>query len=209
MPNLEASEQQKEGRDLVLPSQDRHAIATTVPLARAEQRQRTQDQAPLSARLYLALNHGRAGIGRLIEEEASHGRAILFAPIYMGLGAIFWFKVDSDPPPQAVLAALLLFTGGFLFRHEAGRVLRHILFAGTLVSLGMALAQWESWRASTVMLDSAVTTTVTGRVERRESYDNGRWRYVVKVDTTEKPAIRRPPDRVTVFVRKQIGRAHV
>lgn len=203
MPNLEASEQQEEGRDVVLPSQHRHAIDATVTRAKVGQRERTQDQAPLSARLYLALNRARAVIGRLIEEEAAHGRTILFAPIYMGLGAIFWFKVDSDPPPQAVLAALLLLTVGFLFRHEAGRVLRHVLFASTLVSLGMALAQWESWRVSTVMLDSAVTTTVTGRVERRESYDNGRWRYVVKVDATEKPAIRRPPDRVTIFVRKQ------
>ena len=203
MPNLEAPEQQEDGRNLVLPSQQRHVIASIVARAKAGQRERTQDQAPLSARFHLALNHTRSAIGRLVEEEAVHGRAVLFAPVYMGLGAIFWFKVDSDPPPQAVFAALLLLTVVFLFRREAGRAFRHVLFAGMLVSLGMALAQWESWRASTVMLDSAVTTTVTGRVERRESYDNGRWRYVVKVDSTEKPAIRRPPERVTIFVRKQ------
>ncbi|OCJ12276.1 hypothetical protein A6U86_04415 [Rhizobium sp. AC27/96] len=203
MPNLEAQERQEYGRDLAPPSQHRRAIAPIAPRAEAERRQRTQDQASLFARLYLTLGHGRAAIGRLIEEEAAHGRAILFAPIYMGLGAIFWFKVDSDPPPQAVLVALLLLAGGFLFKRDAGRVFRHVLFAGMLVSLGMALAQWESWRASTVMLDSAVTTTFTGRIERRESYDNGRWRYVVKVDATEKPAIRRAPGRVTIFVRKQ------
>lgn len=203
MPNLEAAEQQEDGRDLALPSQHRHAIATIIPRGKAGQGERTQDQARLAARIYLALNHIRVGIGRLIEEEAAHGRSILFAPIYMGLGAIFWFKIDGDPPPQAVIAAFLLLTGGFLFGREAGRLVRHMLFAGVLIGLGMVLAQCESWRASTVTLDSAVTTTVTGRVERRESYDNGRWRYVVKVDATEKPAIHRPPERVTIFVRKQ------
>ncbi|MFJ6325481.1 MULTISPECIES: ComEC/Rec2 family competence protein [unclassified Rhizobium] len=203
MPNLEAPEQQEDGRDLVLPSRQRHAIATIIPRINAGQRERTQDQASLAARIYLALNHMRAVVGRLVEEEAVHGRAILLTPIYMGVGAIFWFRVDSDPPPQTVLTACLLLTGGFLFKPEAGRLLRHLLFAGMLMSLGMALAQWESWRASTVMLDSAVTTTVTGRVERRETYDNGRWRYVVKIDATEKPSIHRPPERVTIFVRKQ------
>ncbi|MGG6893546.1 ComEC/Rec2 family competence protein [Rhizobium sp. BR 315] len=203
MPNLEAPEQQEDGQDLVLPSRHRRAIATVVFRAKAEQRERTQDHAPLSGRLYLALNHIRVVIGRLIEEEAAHGRAILFAPIYMGLGAIFWFTLASDPPPQTILVGFLLLTGGFLFRRESGQLVRHLLFAGMLISLGMALAQLESWRASTIMLDSAVTTTVTGRVERRETYDNGRWRYVVKVEATEKPSVHRPPERVTIFVRKQ------
>ncbi|NRP85545.1 hypothetical protein GFPCMMHI_01443 [Ensifer adhaerens] len=203
MPNLEAPEQQEDGRNLPGPAEPHHAATPLVSRAKAEQRERTQDQAPPVARFYLAVSRIRSFVWRLIEEEAEHGRAILFAPIYMGLGAIFWFKADIDPPPQTVLAALLVLAGSFLFRREAGRVLRHVLFAGMLVCLGMALAQWESWRASTVMLDSAVTTTVTGRIERRESYDNGGWRYVVKVDKTEKPAIRRPPERVTIFVRKQ------
>jgi predicted membrane metal-binding protein len=82
-------------------------------------------------------------------------------------------------------------------------VLRHLLFAGMLLCSGMALAQCETWRASTVMLDSAVTTTITGRIERREADDKGRWRYVVALEATEKPAIRRPPERVTIFIRKQ------
>lgn len=203
MPNLEAPEQQEDGRNLPGPTELRHAVTPPVFRAKAEQRERTQDQAPPVARFYWIVGRIRSFVWRLIEEEAAHGRAILFAPIYMGLGSIVWFKADIDPPPQTVFAALLILAGSFRFKREAGRVFRHILFAGMLVCLGMALAQWESWRASTVMLDSAVTTTVTGRIERRESYDNGRWRYVIKVETTEKPSIRRQPERVTIFVRKQ------
>ncbi|WP_414088341.1 DUF4131 domain-containing protein [Rhizobium sp. BR 314] len=203
MPNLEAPEQQEDGRDLALPSLDRHAVASITLRIKTGQRERTQDQVSLIVRFYLALGRMRVAIGRLIEEEAVHGRAILLAPIYMGVGAIFWFTFDSDPPLQTVLAVLLLLTCGFVFNREAGRLLRHLLFAGMLTSLGMALAHWESWRASTIMLDSAVTTTVTGRIERRETYDNGRWRYIVKVDATENPSIHRPPERVTIYVRKQ------
>lgn len=202
MPNLEASEQQ-EGRDVAAPPQPRPAIATIVFRTKARHRERTQDRAPLTSRLLLILNRSRLGVLSLAEEEAAYGRAILFAPIYMGLGAIFWFKAGSDPPPQAVAAGFLVFAGGLVFGRESGRLLRHLLFAATLICLGMALAQWECWRASTTMLDSAVTTTVTGQVERRESYDDGRWRYVVRVEATEKPTIRRSPERVTIFVRKQ------
>ncbi len=203
MPNLEASEQQEEGRDVAAPLRPRPAIAAIALRAKARQRERTQDQAPLTSRFLRILKRLQLGIRDLIEEEAAYGRAILFAPIYMGIGAIFWFKAGNDPPPKAVIAGLLLFAGGFVFRREVGRVSRHLLFAGMLICLGMALAQCESWRASTVMLDSAVTTTVTGQVERRESYDNGGWRYVVRVEATEKPSIRRSPQRVTIFVRKQ------
>ncbi|MFK0165433.1 ComEC/Rec2 family competence protein [Rhizobium sp. NPDC090279] len=200
---MEASEQQESGRGVAAPLQPRPVVATIVLRAEAGQRERTQEQARLTSRLLRILSRIRAGTLTLIEEEAAHGRAILLAPIYMGLGAIFWFKAGSDPPPQAILAGLLVLTGAYLLRREAGRLLRHSLFAGMLLCLGMALAQCESWRASTIMLDSAVTTTVTGQVERRESYDNGRWRYVVRVEATEKPTIRRSPERVTIFVRKQ------
>ncbi|TWB54729.1 ComEC/Rec2-related protein [Rhizobium sp. ERR 922] len=203
MPNLEASEQRKEGGDVAALSQPRPVVATNILPAEVQRRERTQDQTRLTSRLLRVSSRIRLGTFGLIEEEAAHGRAVLLAPIYIGLGAIFWFKAGSDPPPQAVLAGLLVFTCGFALMREAGRLFRHLLFAGMLLCLGMALAQCESWRVSTVMLDSAVTTTVTGQIERRESYDNGRWRYVVRVEATEKPSIRRAPQRVTIFVRKQ------
>ena len=203
VPNFEASDQQEESRDVTASPQPHAFSATIILRAKAQQWERTQDQAPLTSRfLRVPKRLGTAVLG-LIAEEAAHGRAVLFAPIYMGLGAIIWFEAQVDPPPQAFLAGLVLFALGFLLKRDAGRLLHHTLFAGMLICLGMALAQWESWRVSTVMLDSAVTTTVTGQIERRESYDNGRWRYVVRVEATEKPSIRRAPQRVTVFVRKQ------
>ncbi|WFU10482.1 ComEC/Rec2 family competence protein [Rhizobium sp. CB3090] len=204
MPNLEAPDPQVESREFTAVAERERGIEAAVSRLKATQPERTQDQAALLARFRLAAGSIRLGIYHLVEEEAAYGRAMLFAPVYIGVGAIFWFSVGADPPPQAVFTALLIFAAAFFLQQEAGRVLRHLLFAGMLVFSGMALAQCESWRASTVMLDSAVTTTITGRIERREADDKGRWRYVVALEATEKPAIRRPPAQVTIFVRKQL-----
>ncbi|MEF0942365.1 ComEC/Rec2 family competence protein [Rhizobium sp. BR 362] len=204
MPNLEAPDPQVESRGFAAVAERGRGVGAVIPRPKATQPERTQDQAALIARLRLAAGGIRLSIYHLAAEEAAHGRAVLFAPVYIGAGAIFWFSAGADPPPQAVFTALLIFAVAFFLRQEAGRVLRHLLFAGMLGCAGMALAQCETWRASTMMLDSAVTTTITGRIERREADDKGRWRYVVALETTEKPAIRRPPAQVTIFVRKQI-----
>ncbi|WP_244598741.1 ComEC/Rec2 family competence protein [Rhizobium tubonense] len=67
----------------------------------------------------------------------------------------------------------------------------------------MLLAQWQTWSAATIMLDSPVTTTVTGRVERREIDDRGRWRYIIDVVATDAPAVHRPPEKVSILARGQ------
>ncbi|MDE1994027.1 MAG: ComEC/Rec2 family competence protein [Rhizobiaceae bacterium] len=199
MPDLEAPDRQ----DVVaVAERGRHQIAV-VTRAKVTQAERTQDQTKLTHRVRRLAATARLELTRLVGEEAEHGRAILFAPVYLGCGAIVWFTVGADPPPQAILAGLLIFSVCFFRKREAGPVLRHLLYAGMLLCAGMGLAQCETWRASTIMLDSAVTTTITGRVERREADDKGRWRYEVALEATEKPTIRRAPDEVTIFVRKQ------
>lgn len=203
MPNLKAPDQQIDGLDPAV-AIDRDSGLATIPVpVEARPPERTQDQAAPAIRLLLAAGSIRTALSRLIEEEGEYGRGILLVPVYIGVGAIFWFTAGADPPPQAVFAALFIFTIGFVLKREAGPRIRQLLLAGMLLSFGMALAQWEAWRVSTVMLDTAVTTTITGRVERRESSDKERWRYVVALDATESPTIRRPPERVTIFVRKQ------
>ncbi|WP_245510989.1 ComEC/Rec2 family competence protein [Martelella mediterranea] len=86
-----------------------------------------------------------------------------------------------------------------MLRHK-GRVA--FMIAGILAMMltGAFLTQVETLRRGTVMLDSAVTTHVTGYVESREKTDSG-WRYVVSVQQTHDPTIRRPPERVTLVAR--------
>jgi ComEC/Rec2-related protein len=203
MADLQAPERPIEGRGFQPAGAPGHGLAVPSLRAKVTQPSHTQMLAAPVARLHLAFRGAGHIVRHLIEEEVAYGRAMLLMPVYMGSGAIIWFSAATDPPPQAVFAVLLIFVAGFFWNREANPLLRHLLLAGTLVSCGMALAQWETWRAGTIMLDSPVTTTITGRVEEREADDGGRWRYVVALEATEKPTIRRQPARVTIFVRKQ------
>ncbi len=164
---------------------------------------RTQRQVALSARLLLTGQAMLRAGQRLLQEEAAHGRAVLFAPVYMGCGSILWFELEADPPVMAMAAAFAVLAACLLLKREAGPLLRHLLLVGTLVLAGMLLAQWQAWRAATVMLDTPVTTTVTGRVEEREADARGRWRYILEVRSTQAPSIHRPPEQISAFVRGQ------
>ncbi len=66
---------------------------------------------------------------------------------------------------------------------------------------GMALAAWEDWRRSTVLLDSPVTSEVRGRVVSREVAARGSLRYVLDLGATSGPTVKRAPQRITLVVR--------
>ncbi|NNG72411.1 DUF4131 domain-containing protein [Rhizobium laguerreae] len=158
---------------------------------------RTQSTSPLRHRLPAAASQSlRIGM-RMLSEEADHGRLLLVSPVFLGAGSAFWFLAASDFPLVASLLCLLLLIVAVLIASRSRAALRATLLALALVACGMASAQLESWRASTVILDSAVTTTVTGRVERREGDGRGRWRYILAVTGTEAPEVKRSPERIT------------
>ncbi|AMM84636.1 hypothetical protein AZF01_09950 [Martelella sp. AD-3] len=161
-------------------------------------------------RPFRALPHNRSAyagprrpVGRFVAlagEELAFGRAFLFVPLLMAFGAAWWFSRSASP----ALWGLLLY---WAIAVLSWLMLRHARPGGRLAAglaaaflTGAVFAQFEVLRLSTVMLDSPVTTRVTGLVEAREPTDSG-WRYVVRVLATEEPAIRRPPERVTLVAR--------
>lgn len=162
---------------------------------------RTQAAVPLRWRLVAVAKRYVESTVRMATEEAGHGRLILISPVFLGAGAATWFLAASDFPAVPLgfcLLALLIAVA----RCGYGRTkLRATLFALLLFAGGMLSAQAETWRAQTLILDSAVTTTVTGRIERREGDGRGRWRYILDVAGTDAPEIRRPPKRISVLVR--------
>ncbi len=139
-------------------------------------------------------------VGTLFSEELAYGRSFLFAPFVMALGAAWWFFRPAAPFSWglwlywavALVAAVSLRNAGPVKRLGAGLV--------ALFLSGAFLAQLETGRLATVMLDSPVTTHVTGVVDAREPTENG-WRYVVRVIATDDPVIHRPPERVTLVAR--------
>ncbi|MDI7864022.1 competence protein ComEC family protein [Rhizobiaceae bacterium n13] len=131
--------------------------------------------------------------------EEAHGRAFLFVPVALGAGAATWFSLPRDPPVQAigfcVLVAVII---AHLVRRGDPRI-RYGILATIFFLAGMLASQLEAWRKATVILDSAVTTRMEGIVERREADANGNWRYLICLEETKDPELRRPPKRVSVL----------
>ncbi|MGF9561925.1 ComEC/Rec2 family competence protein [Neorhizobium sp. BT27B] len=141
-----------------------------------------------------------ATIGMIAEEQA-HGHAFLALPVLIGLGAAIWFAMPSEPS-AGLLSVAFLFSLGFAFilRGTYGRF-RSVVLIAVLLTAGMLLAAFQDWRRSTVVLDQPVTTVVTGVVEMREPSGEGRWRYVLALESTASPQLRRPPTRITLLSR--------
>ncbi|MDM9629719.1 ComEC/Rec2 family competence protein [Rhizobium sp. S152] len=162
---------------------------------------RTQSLSPWKGRVLASGRQLWPHVRTAVAQEVDHGRLFLASPLLFGGGAVAWFQFDADPSlfrlaAWAVVLAIAILAAGY-----ARPLVRKAALAGLLVVAGMVSAQLETWRAGTIMLDSPVTTTVNGRVERREGDGEGRWRYVVAVVATQEPEIRRAPERVTIVAR--------
>jgi len=159
---------------------------------------------PAGLNAYRIRSSVRRGIGSIpafADEELAFGGRVLFAPVALGLGAVAWFAAGTGVSPIIPLFSMAVLLILVISIDRGSQNIRIFIAALTLVTAGVAAAQFETWRAGTVLLDSAVTTTVTGRVERRESDGRGGWRYLLSLRATESPVLKRPPARVTVIAR--------
>ncbi|PZU86837.1 MAG: competence protein ComEC [Shinella sp.] len=151
----------------------------------------------LAGGLARLLHAGRAAL----EREEAHGHLFHFVPVFLGAGAVTWFSM-AEPPGAIALVIMFGFlaTVAWLVRYGWSLVAYGAL-ATTLFVAGMILANAEAWREGTIILDTPVTTVVSGIVERREAGARGEWRYVLRVTATSDPRIRRPPERVSILAR--------
>lgn len=134
--------------------------------------------------------------------EREQGLAFLFLPVAMGSGAGLFYMAPSDPP-LAVLAVglVVLLLVAVLAREHHIAAGRSASYAAAL--LAGALASGFEVHNGTILLDSDVTTTITGTVEAREFDPGGRVRYLVRLASTTEPEIRRPPSRVRLAARSR------
>lgn len=141
----------------------------------------------------------------MIAEEKAYGHGFLFVPVLIGTGVALALEMPVEPPfwPIIALAGLLLL--GLAVTRATSHPTRPITLGLLLVMTGMTLAGIETRRAATVMLDSPVTTMVTGIVERREPDGRGNWRYLLRLTQTADPILSRAPDRISILHRR--GRA--
>ena len=127
------------------------------------------------------------------EEEAAFGHLFYWMPVFIGAGAAMWFSSSTTPSTSYLVAVAIIVSGGWLAAGSTRPRWRVPLAVIALLSIGALLAAWETERAGTIVLDSEVTTTISGIVMEREADASGRWRYTIEVTGTENPKLRRPP----------------
>ena len=169
------------------------AGASARPPARLTPRQLPLTVGSLSGRVsrFLAVN---------LEAERNHGQLFLWLPVAAGLGAATCFGLPFDPSIAALAVVFALLSAISIHAHI--RSASHLPLALLLAAFcaGALAAAFEADRAPT-LLDSDVTTEITGRVEMRDIDADGRVRYLIVVEATEAPTIRRPPERVRLAAR--------
>lgn len=133
--------------------------------------------------------------------EEAHGRLFLLIPVFLGLGVVFWFSMARDPPAWLGMVGLPLLLAGLTLYRRGRSLAGLLLMAAGLVFAGMGLAAIETLRHATVVLDTPVTTRLTGVVERREAAGEGRWRYEIRLTGTRTPVLIRQPEKVAVLAR--------
>lgn len=144
-----------------------------------------------------------ADLSRMLAIEQAYGHWFLFIPVFLASGVIIWFSLDQTPS-HTILGASLLVTGSlYLATRQRIKLLAGVFFIAALCLAGMLLAQLETWRNDTIILDSPVTTLISGSVERREVDARGYWRYIVNVSKTENPVLSRPPEKISVLSRSR------
>ncbi len=95
--------------------------------------------------------------------EAEHERYILWVPVCMAYGAVWYFHLKYEPPLWLGAAAfsisslfVILFRKTFAF---------YIGCIFTLMAFGLALAQWSTWHVNSPYLDTPLSfCEVTGKV---------------------------------------------
>ncbi len=135
--------------------------------------------------------------------EARHGHLFHFVPVCIGAGAAFWFLLPASPPFAVLTGVLIAATAGIWLLGKPGTVRHVMICAVALFCAGMLLADWETRRTATIVLDQPVVTIVTGVIERREAGAAGEWRYVLRLTGTAEPTLRRAPERISVLARSR------
>lgn len=158
---------------------------------------------PLAIRARFPRTKWRVAFRRAVEEEQAFGHALLFAPVFLGLGSLAWFSFAQSPGFLKTAPLTCIFgMAAFLLRYSP-RVWQIFALIATLFLAGMVLAAGETARKDTVLLDTPVTTVLRGTVIAREATDRRYWRYTVNVAQTSDPALKRAPATVTLLSRSR------
>ncbi|WP_274424492.1 ComEC/Rec2 family competence protein [Chelativorans sp. YIM 93263] len=133
-------------------------------------------------------------------KDAARGAGFLCLPVLLAAGAATYFALPFEPGalPLTLYCAFFAIAACVTRQRPFAMALSTALL---VFALGLAVAKLETWRADTPMVGSDVTTNITGRLVRLEHQASGRIRLTVDIQTTERPQLHYPPERVRLSAR--------
>jgi ComEC/Rec2-related protein len=142
----------------------------------------------------------RNRLADLADMEIARGTPFNLLPAFMGLGAVVYFTMASEPAfaPVAVLflAALVLSLAA-----AEWQILRYLCIATAALAAGVMFAKIETLTRETILIGEPITTRVTGKILSLEASPRGH-RAVIEVLSTERPQLKYQPARIKVTLRK-------
>jgi ComEC/Rec2-related protein len=133
-----------------------------------------------------------------IHTEIAFGHLFYWTPVFVGVGAAYWFSLAQTPAVGPTLFLCVASAIAWLLFGPWRPVLRSIALALLLMTSGALLSAWEAARLATIILDGPVTTTIRGVVTGKEIDASGRWRYDIALMATERPLLKRAPASIRV-----------
>lgn len=137
-----------------------------------------------------------------VATELERGTAFLLIPVFLALGAIFYFNLAEEPRWLPLLGGTAIVSIILRLVPERCQALRFLLAALLICLAGILCAKAETWRAGTQVLGSEISTQLTGRVRSLDHMADGRVRLTIDVTNTARPRLRYAPQRVRVSGRK-------
>lgn len=131
-----------------------------------------------------------------VERAARSGYALLPLGMMLGIAFVLGSGMRPDGTLSFLVAAGLLLASWLM----GGRPLAAAALLGASVAIGISVAGAELRRTSTVVLSGDATVRILGPVLEREEDERGRFRYTVRIDSTDRPVLSRPPGRARILV---------
>lgn len=139
---------------------------------------------------------------RAFSEELDHGHDFLWIAIAFIAGAYFNFTRMNDLPSAALLVPIIGFISLKYFIKQLN-LRAKISINVVLVFLAGAMAANMQMQPDVILIDQDLTTNIEGYVVSRQLDGNGIPRYIIQIEKTAEPQIRRPPERVQLVAKSR------
>jgi ComEC/Rec2-related protein len=141
----------------------------------------------------------RDGIAKDIVREEARGTPFFFVPVFLALGAIFYFVAPGEPSLAVLATVPLLLFALWQFRLSGGHN-AWLAAALCLMALGGALAKIETIKAKSTMLGGEISTQADLRIRKIE-FGEKSLRITADVLATTRPVLKYAPSRIKVTLR--------